>query len=88
MQTLADFKRLPINTTLTLTHAIDWDGSDWKNHPKLNKARKIEHVQSNAIRFEGGSWLMYPKATEFTIKDNQIIISDEKSKMQLIYTIN
>ena len=32
--------------------------------------RKIEHVQSNSIKFENGSWLDWPKASQLTIVKN------------------
>ena len=70
MNTLADFKRLDVGTVLELVQA---DGMP--EHKYLNVPRKIEHKQSNAIRFEGGSWLYYPKANEFSFENDLIIIS-------------
>ena len=68
IKTLADFKRLPKGTKLKL------HSTNMENHKNLGKTRKIEHKQTNAIRFEGGSWLEYPKASDFEIDKNLIII--------------
>lgn len=67
MKTLADFKRLPVGTKIETLEGI----------PKYqNKVRTIEHKQSNAIRFEGGSWLQYPSAKETTIESEDTIRID------------
>lgn len=88
IKTLADFKRLPVGTTLTLTQAYDWVGKDWTDHKALNKPRKIEHVQSNAIRFEGGSWLEHPTATQFVPnQDGDGFTIEYDNGMQLTYSI-
>ena len=36
-------------------------------HKFLNINRNVEHMQSNAIRFEEGSWLYWPKASAVTL---------------------
>ena len=65
MKILADIKRrMTIGTKMTL---ID---SSMKNHRYLNLPRKIDLVQSNAVRFSGGSYLQYPKANEVSIIDD------------------
>lgn len=58
MQTLADFKRLPVGTKLLTVQGLD---------RYVGTVREITHKQSNAIKLQGGSWLEYPKASEVTI---------------------
>jgi len=62
MKTFADIKRaLTEGAILTMTRH-DW----FPNGPLLNKPRKIIKRQSNAIQFEGGSWLYLDKpASDF-----------------------
>lgn len=89
VKSLADFKRLPVGTILTLTQAYDFGGKDWTDHKNLNQPRKIEHVQTNAIRFEGGSWLEHPKASQFVPNQNGKSFTIEYDNgMQLTYKIN
>ena len=38
-------------------------------HKFLNVIRKVEHTQSNSLRFEGGSWLDWPKASATTFSE-------------------
>ena len=71
MKTLADFKRLGKGSELTLIKAVGMP-----NHPWLNKPRTIEIKQTNAIRFEGGSWLYYPTAKEFRVENGIAIIQE------------
>ena len=74
IKTLADFKRLPEGTKLVLRSTnIDFMG---KPHKYLGVERTIEHKQTNAIRFSGGSWLEYPKASQFSIDGPYVVISD------------
>ena len=52
---------------------------DNQHHKFINQIRKVEKLQSNAIKFEGGSWLYFPKADCVTIEkylynDNDVII--------------
>lgn len=35
--------------------------TDNEHHKFLNIERKVEKLQTNAIKFEGGSWLYFPK---------------------------
>lgn len=41
---------------------------DWSSKLPASRnfyeVRSVEHVQGNAIRFSGGSWLWWPKASE------------------------
>ena len=56
MKTFADIKRKL--TKGTELKCVRNDHSD----KHLNITRKIDVVQTNAVRFEGGSWLRFPKA--------------------------
>lgn len=59
MECLADLKRLKVGDRLRLVY------SHLQGHRFLNTTRAIEKKQSNAIKFEGGSWLYFPTAAEF-----------------------
>ena len=55
MRSFAEIKRsLIVGRTLTMTHN-SWDKG--KQNKLLNVPRKIINKQTNAIQFEGGSWL-------------------------------
>jgi len=57
MKTFSDIKRaLTEGSTLTMIKH-DW----YPNAPMIDKPRKIIKRQSNAIQFEGGSWLHLDK---------------------------
>lgn len=62
---LADFKRLPVGTKILTVQGAG---------KAVGTVRKIEHKQTNAIRFEGGSWLEYPKASEFRVEGSSIFV--------------
>lgn len=57
MKSFADIKRSLTEGTILTMIKHDW----YPNAPMLNKPRKIEKRQSNAIMFEGGSWLYFDK---------------------------
>ncbi len=70
--TLAELKRaLQTGVSLTLVNAQGWNGMP---HKYLNIPRKIEKVQTNAIKFEGGSWLEFEKAGAYTFTENGFIV--------------
>jgi len=69
IKTLADFKRLPEGTEIKL------HSTSMQNHKYSGVIRKIEKKQTNGIKFEGGSWLEYPKASEFSIDGDFIRIA-------------
>lgn len=79
MKTFADVKRNLIEgAELTLTR------HDWltpSSPLKLGAKRKIIKRQSNAIQFEGGSWLQFPAASDVAVNDNgfSIVLSVEKA---------
>lgn len=80
IQTFAELKRaLQVNTELKLV----W--SEIPNHKYLNTIRKIEKVQSNGVRFEGGSWLglgMYgEKANDFKYTNNGFLVTHKGEKL-------
>ena len=83
MTTLSDFKRLPVGTKLRL------NGSTLPNHKNMGTTREIEHKQSNAIRFVGGSWLQYPKASEITFinGNGQNLIEINSEGIGLLYEL-
>jgi hypothetical protein len=81
MKTFSDVKkRFKVGTELKLIR------HDWlkPNLPlQIGAVRKIVKVQSNAIQFEGGSWLNYPKASDVvTDGENQfsIVLNIEKAQ--------
>ena len=65
IKTLADFKRLPVGTKIVTLRGI----------PKYQGiVREIIHKQSNAIKFEGDSWLYYPTSKEFRVEGDRLIV--------------
>lgn len=48
----------------------------------IGSTRKIIKRQSNAIQFEGGSWLYFPKSSNVAIQENgfAIVLSIEKAQ--------
>ena len=77
MKTLADFKRLGVGTQILTV----------KGAPRfVGVVRKIAHKQTNAIKFEGGSWLEYPRADE-TIVDGDVITISSKDKKGYVWNV-
>ena len=72
---LAELKRLEVGRKIKL---IEVSGMD--SHKALNQIRKIDIIQTNALRFEGGSWLYFPKSFEFESWENGFIIYDSKGQ--------
>jgi len=77
MKTFADIKRkFKDNVVLTCYQ------HDFKNDFKfLNVPRKIAKLQTNAIMFEGGSWLYFGKASSWIVIDEnkfKVKFSDDK----------
>ena len=86
MKTFADIKRkFKENVVLTCYQ------HDVKNDFKfLNVPRKIAKLQTNAIMFEGGSWLYYRKASDWVIIDNntfKVKCFDDKFMYYKIYEV-
>lgn len=82
IKTVADFKRLPVGTRLTLQS---------RNWSVIQLTRSIEIKQTNAIKFDDGSWLEYPKASDFRVAGDDIIITatrpDGSVWSELIYKL-
>lgn len=73
IKNLAELKRiLKVGTMVTLKHC------SYMDHRFVGLKRKITIVQSNAIMFEGGSWLKFEKASDYKftergwIQDNSL----------------
>ena len=68
-KTLAQWKRdmQPGRTV----QCISFDGKEPRE--KIKGARDIVHVQSNALKFDGGSWLEFPSAKELVYYDDIFI---------------
>ena len=80
MKTFADIKKaLNVGVELKLVR------HDWLKGGmplKIGAVRKIIKRQSNAIQFEGGSWLTFPKASDVAIKENgfAVVLSIENAQ--------
>lgn len=78
MKTFADIKRA-LNEGVVLTMVRhDW----FPNGALIGKPRKIIKKQSNAIQFEGGSWLNFPPASDICVNENgfSVLLSVEKAQ--------
>ena len=82
IKTLTNFKRLPVGTKIQAT----WINT-FKDGIKNGTIRTIEHKQTNAIRFSGGSWLHYPKATDFKITPKGTLIVSDNGEPYVEYTL-
>ena len=67
------------------------EGIPTKNlhHKFLNTTRKVEKLQTNAIKFEGGSWLYFPKAEAVKIdkylnNDTDIILTIKEDNFPVL----
>lgn len=87
MKTFADLKRkLVVGVTVTMTH--HW----WEQgrSPLVGIPRKITIKQTNALQFEGGSWLFWPKATQINIindKEFSVQLDPENPKAIMSYRV-
>ena len=54
----------------------------YPNLATIGKPRKLTRVQSNGIQFEGGSWLMYPRASDIGLTEQgfSIVLSVERGQ--------
>jgi len=80
IESYAELKRkLIIGAKLKLTFA------DNPGHKYLNSTRAIEKVQTNGVKFEGGSWLglgMYgEKASDYTFQVNGFTVNYQAKPM-------
>jgi hypothetical protein len=79
MKTFADVKRaMQVGVTVTMTKH-DW----YPNGTLIGVPRKVQKVQSNAVQFEGGSWLHWPRASDVvpTDKGFTVVLSIEKAQL-------
>lgn len=74
---LAELKRmLKPGITLTLVN------TSMPTHKYLGTARKIIKTQTNAVQFEGGSWLYHGKAGDYTFTENGFILDISNHERQ------
>lgn len=71
MKNLSELKKLEEGQQLTLVNSYD------KPHKNIGIKRKIIKKQTNAIKFEGGSWLYFPKASKFRGTERGFIILED-----------
>jgi hypothetical protein len=80
MNTLADFKRrLAERPTVTLINCN-------QQHKALNVPRKVAKMQTNAVMFEGGSWLYFDKASNWSFADGLATYTD--AYIELTYKLS
>ena len=79
-KTFADIKRQLIEGASLKLVRHDWLTPNSKI--AIGSVRKIIKRQSNAIQFEGGSWLQFPKSSDVAINENgfAIVLSIEKAQ--------
>lgn len=73
MINLAELKRLQVGSKLKLVKYY------FGSHRSLGVIRAIKKKQSNAIIFDNGSWLYYPKAKEFKPTEKGFIVLEKKT---------
>ena len=86
MRNLTDIKRrLKVGNIVTMTQHDNYPHGELIGVP-----REIEHVQSNAIRFTGGSWLYWPRAKDITIEDHDkfSVMLNPAKQTKMHYQIN
>ncbi len=79
MKTFADVKRaLQVGVTVTMVRH-DW----YPNNKLMGVPRKVILKQANAVQFEGGSWLHFPKASEVVAEDDvfAVMLSAEEGQV-------
>ena len=81
MKSFSDVKKRMIKGAQLELIRHDWLSSSSKI--SVGMVRKIIKRQSNAVQFEGGSWLYFPKASDVvTNGDNEfsVVLSIEKAQ--------
>ena len=69
---LAGFKRFLAEPGATV-QKVRHDGmSERAKAPELWAPRRVEHLQSNAVRFEGGAWLYLEKGSHFRFMGDRV----------------
>ncbi|RLD44479.1 MAG: hypothetical protein DRI86_07435 [Bacteroidetes bacterium] len=81
MKTLTDFKKYLANGGFIEVLSVYGE----KPNEKIKGKRKVEKMQTANCKFEGGSWLEFPKASDFEIKGDKAIIygKDWKTKKRV-----
>ena len=79
-KTFADIKRQLIEGASLKLVRHDWLVPNSKI--AIGSVRKIIKRQSNAVQFEGGSWLQFPKSSDVAINEKgfSIVLSIEKAQ--------
>ena len=96
MKTLADFKRYLAITGESVSErpalrmvSLEWrnrDSGDFVHQPVRNPDfRGIAKLQTNSFKFEGGSWLDIPKASEVTFDESENLITITQKDSRLVY---
>ena len=74
MKNLAELKRNAQKYTFEMFYH-HWEGGILPdNHKFKNFKRKVKILQTNAIMFEGNSWLYFTKAKDFKFTDGESLI--------------
>lgn len=81
MKNLADFKRLPLGTTLTMLE------NSWGAGKLTGVPRKITKVQTNGFFIEG-SFLNFPKSAGFQVNGDVVTLDFAPYGPQISYKIN
>lgn len=75
IENMAQFKKYLLAGNPVTLIDYQWNGKS-EPHKYLNIPRKPIKVQTNAVKFEGGSWLQYPKASQCQFTNDTISIND------------
>ena len=80
MKTFSDIKKQLVEGASLKLVRHDWLTTNSKI--AIGSIRKIIKRQSNAVQFEGGSWLYFPKASDVAPTENgfSIVLSIEKTQ--------
>jgi hypothetical protein len=65
---MAEFKRIVTGYTCELVHS--YSGPLTENHKLFGVNRKVIKQQTNALQYEGGSWMDFPKVKDTKFIDN------------------
>ena len=69
---MAAFKRFLAEPGATITKVRHDDSPAAARDPKLWGPRRVEHLQTNAVRLEGGSWLYLEKGSQFRFLGDRV----------------
>lgn len=96
MKTIADFKRYLALTGESVGErpalrmiSLEWrsrESGEFVHQPVRNPDfRGIEKLQTNSFKFEGGSWLDIPKASQVVFDESQNLITITEKDCRLVY---